>query len=128
MQNQILIVEDDNVTSYILTQKLKNYGYTNVCLADSYESTLKAIKKYKPALILMDININGNVDGIETVKTIHQQDAIPIIFISGTINSEEIREASAMPFCYFFYKPLDFNVFIDLVRELCEHNIIPVLK
>jgi len=128
MNNSILIVEGDKIAAYVLSQKLKNNEYTNICLADSYESTMKAIAHCKPDLILMDINIRGNTDGIETVKIIHQQDIIPVIFISGTINLEEIREANAMPFCYFFYKPLDYTVLIDLVDELCKHNLVPGLQ
>jgi DNA-binding NtrC family response regulator len=128
MDDLILLVEDDNVTAYIIMQRLRSRGFNNIWLADSYETTLMAVKKHRPNIILMDININGDINGVETAKAIHQNDAIPVIFISGTTDLHEIRAAKSMPFCHFFYKPLDFALFFDVVERLLQHDPIHVVK
>ena len=82
-QIRILIVEDEVIIAENLSRKLKNIGYGVVGTAISGNEAVKMARKFKPNLVLMDIQLQGDLDGIETAGSIQQHLDIPVIFLTA---------------------------------------------
>jgi len=102
---KILIVDDDSIVAMDLKGNLVNLNY-NVCdSVTSGEEALESIKKEKPDIILMDINLPGKFDGIQAAELIKKNYRIPVIFISGIINKELIERVKKTNSYGFVTKP-----------------------
>ncbi len=91
--NKILIVEDESLVVMDLTVSLRKIGYEVIGSASNYQDTFLSIKEKKPDLILMDICLNGEKDGIETAKQINQYHNIPIIYLTALDDTEVLEKA-----------------------------------
>ena len=105
--SKILIVEDELILADNIKISLEKHGYDVVSLAVSGEEALRAAEKEKPDLVLMDIVLKGDLDGINTADQIRKQFGIPVIFITA-YSEEEIFQSAKItePFAYIT-KPFD---------------------
>jgi YesN/AraC family two-component response regulator len=114
----ILIVEDENLISMDLEVTLKKYGYTNIIRCKTGSKAIECSLKCKPSLILMDIELNNSMDGIETYIEISKTMKVPIIYISGYSEKEIFRRAlDTKPTC-FIKKPYKEQSLIKLVNRV----------
>ena len=117
---RILIVEDDMIIAANLAMQLTKIGYDVIGIESRGEEAITHAKVNPPDLILMDINLNGKINGIETVKAIQRSNDTPVIYL--TANSDESTFESAkvtQPFA-FISKPfnqIDLHRAIALVQE-----------
>ena len=107
MSSKIHIIEDERIVALDLKFKLQKLGYLVVGMSVTGESALEEISKNTPDLVLMDIMLQGELDGIQTAKIIREQYKIPFIYLSAlsdevTINRVKITE----PYGYII-KPFD---------------------
>lgn len=102
----VLIVEDDFSYALEVEMIVHELGYTHLACIDNSEEAIEVIKKEKPDLILIDVFIEGEKDGIEVAQAISHLN-IPIIFITAH-NSPHIykRTRGLAPFA-FITKPFD---------------------
>ncbi|MCK4654546.1 MAG: response regulator [Candidatus Cloacimonetes bacterium] len=106
-RKRILIVEDEKIVAEDIKRTLVNYHY-EVCSMLSYgeEAVLKA-KELLPDLILMDIMLEGEMDGIEAAEKIYKEFGIPVIFLTAYANEKILKKAAqSSPFGYLI-KPLE---------------------
>ncbi len=108
----ILIVEDENLISMDLELTLKKYGYNNIIRCKSANQAIECVSKYEPSLILMDIELNNSMDGIQAYEEISKTYKVPIIYISGYSEREIVKRAMATRPACFIKKPY------------CERNLI----
>ncbi|MBN1498680.1 MAG: response regulator [Spirochaetes bacterium] len=80
---KILIVEDDPISSMSIKVELENAGYMICDIANSGEKTIESVKKNLPDLILMDISLSGEMDGIKTAQILNKDYEIPVIYLTG---------------------------------------------
>ncbi|MFQ6611346.1 MAG: response regulator [Fidelibacterota bacterium] len=80
---EILIVEDEVIISAMMKMELEIAGYLVCGCVTTGEKALKFVQDIKPDVILMDINLAGNIDGIEAAEQIREFLNIPIIFMTG---------------------------------------------
>jgi PAS domain S-box-containing protein len=92
-RKRILIVEDEVIISMTLREAVQGMGYEVVDLVTSGEDAIVAAGTLKPDLILMDIRLNGEMDGIEAAKEIHMRHDIPIIFLTAHSDQETLARA-----------------------------------
>ncbi len=84
MENaQILIVEDDTITAMDIENQLKNLGYGITAKVAHGKDAIKEVKENTPDLVLMDIVLKGEIDGIEAADEIRSQFDIPIVFLTA---------------------------------------------
>lgn len=81
--NKILLVEDEAIIAMFLRGELSRAGYTVCGVMASGEDTIAFVERELPDLILMDIHLAGDLDGIETAKRISVRYKTFIIFMSG---------------------------------------------
>ncbi len=104
---KILIVEDEALIGAGLSDDIVDLGFAVPKLANSGEKALKIINNEKLDLILMDIKIKGEMDGIEVAEIIKKNDGPPVIFLTAYGNNEFISRAKITePFGYLI-KPVD---------------------
>jgi two-component system, response regulator PdtaR len=107
MSKRILVVEDEEILRVGTTLHLKSFGYDVVGNFQRGEDAIANVIELKPDLILMDIKLSGEINGIETVKEIQKKIDVPVVYLSAYSNDELIEEAkSTKPFRYLI-KPLD---------------------
>src|SRR5690349_22927715 len=102
---RILIVEDERIPAFNLQQRLKMLGYDVPTIAASGAEALKAIADLQPDLILMDIHIEGDLDGIETVRRIPPERAIPVIYLTAYSEESTLQRAAATKASGYLVKP-----------------------
>jgi CheY-like chemotaxis protein len=104
---KILIVEDEIIVAEDLKKRLENLGYNIVGIAAKGRDALKITGETNPDLILMDIMLKGELDGIDTAQTIRNVYNIPFIYLTGsTDNTIRERAETTKPLGYII-KPFD---------------------
>ena len=83
---RFLIVEDEMIIGANISLQLSNLGYEVSAIIPRGEEAIQFLKDNSTDIILMDINLKGKLDGVETAKIIQEQHDIPFIFI--TANSD----------------------------------------
>lgn len=105
----ILIVEDDDIIARVEDWRLKNLGY-NVCgRATTGAEAMELVVKNKPDLVLMDINIHGDIDGIETAKMIKKGFNIPVVYVTSHSDGVTLERAKETKPDGFIVKPFEDN-------------------
>ena len=104
---KILIVDDEVLIATHLKERLTFMGYTVVGTASSGEAAIDMARSLSPDLVLMDIVMPGNIDGIEAAKKIKGELNIPVTFLSAHVDNKLIKKAKlAEPFGYLL-KPFN---------------------
>jgi len=104
---KVLIVEDDNVILNIARWRLSNLGYEICGSASTGAEAMDNVAKMQPDIVLMDITLKGEMDGIETAGRIKKNFNIPVIFVSSHTEGEIISRAKAVNPAGFVKKPFD---------------------
>lgn len=105
MKVKILIVEDEVLVAEEIATDLEDYGFAITDIAISSDECLNAINKNTPHVVLMDINIQGDHDGIATANVINETYNIPIVFLTANTDSETIKRALLSSPSAFISKP-----------------------
>lgn len=103
--SNILIVEDELLIAENLAMKLEKLDYNIANIVSSGKNAIKQVEKIIPDLILMDIAIKGDIDGIQTAEKIRLNYDIPIIFLTAYADDKTLERASQTG-CYgYILKP-----------------------
>lgn len=98
---RILIVEDDRIVARDIQQQITRMGHVVVGTSATGESAIQMACRHQPDLVLMDIRLEGEMDGIEAARRIRDAHQIPIVFLTAYANDETVQRASLTePFGY----------------------------
>jgi len=117
---RILIVEDEPIIATDLHFELDKLGYEDVQIVDSGEDALATINSEKYDLILMDIQLSGQLDGIDTAHQIQKLEDIPIIYLTSNTDNKSFGRAKLTSPRAFLSKPfrsIDLRHAITLALE-----------
>lgn len=92
--NSILIVEDEAVVACDLQEELQALGYVVVGIADNAVDALTLAHSQRPRLVLMDIMLKGDVDGIQVAARLRHELSIPVIFLTSFSDAETVGRAA----------------------------------
>jgi CheY-like chemotaxis protein len=103
----ILVVEDDTHVATVLEARLQSFGY-NVCdIARTGPAAIRIAVDRSPDLVLMDILLEGDMNGVEAAELIHNQRDIPIIFVT-CLSDQALLERAIKANAYgYILKPYD---------------------
>ena len=121
---KIFIVEDEAIVAESLNDQLEALGYIVTGNAPSGEEALRKIKNNLPNLVLMDIMLEGEMDGVETAQQIRELYGIPVIFLSAYSDSETLGRAKLTePFGYLIkpYKERELHTTLEIT--LYKHRM-----
>ncbi|NQV30854.1 MAG: PAS domain S-box protein [Candidatus Marinimicrobia bacterium] len=104
----VLIVEDERLAAEDLSIRLKQHNCEIVGIAGTGKEAVELAAAKNPDIIVMDIQLRGNMDGIETARLIHEHQAVPVIFATAYGDDAHISQAlgDADPYG-FLHKPVD---------------------
>ena len=124
----ILIVEDENIVALHIKTILKHLHHKILGPVTSGEAAIETTVKQKPDLILMDIKLSGELDGIEAASVIKKTTDIPIVYLTAFSDEKTLQRASlADPFGYivkpFDEKELKTTIEIAMYKFLFEKKI-----
>jgi CheY-like chemotaxis protein len=106
-ERSILIVEDEGLIALHLMEILANAGYGVREPVPCGEDALMHVERIpRPDLILMDITLDGQLDGIETATRIRNRYDIPVIFLTAHSNDTIIARAKDASPCGYILKPV----------------------
>ncbi len=127
-KKQILVVEDESIIAEDLRESLISLGYAVPSVESSGEKAIKKIEDSRPDLVLMDIVLQGQKDGIETAKEVHDRFDIPVLYITS-YSDEHILERAKItePYCYiikpFRERELRINIEIAIYKHQMEKKL-----
>ena len=105
----VLVVEDDIVLCLLTKRNIELMGHRVVATTTTGLSAIEAVKKYKPDVVLMDVFLMGNLDGIETMHEIAKFDDVPIIYFTASLDETIKPRAAKTNMLAFLIKPIDFK-------------------
>ncbi|MCP4631777.1 MAG: response regulator, partial [candidate division Zixibacteria bacterium] len=88
---KILIVEDEAIIAMEMENQLQELGYEVTSIVDTGEKAIQKAEEDRPNLILMDIRIKGEMDGIDAAEVIRNRFGIPVIFSTAYLDEERIE-------------------------------------
>lgn len=115
---KILIVEDDRLISLMLSKMVKKMGHEVVSVYARGEKALESITNNKVDLILMDVMLEGEMDGIETMQKIQQKHTIPVIYITGNSDESTKQRAASTNFLDYLVKPVTYTQLHKIINSL----------
>jgi len=104
---KILVVEDECIIAQSLCRTLERLGYTTLEVAASGEKAISLAEKHNPDLVLMDIILKGEMDGIETARIILSSFNIPVIYVTSCIGKNTRERAVATNPMGYMIKPVE---------------------
>ncbi len=114
-KGNVFIVEDDMLLSLVEERLLMKLGYNVTGKAVSGEEAVPKIKAAKPDVVLMDISLNGDMDGIDTMNEIRNFSSIPVIYLSGNSDQLNLERAKKTSYVDYLVKPITEQ---DLIEPL----------
>ena len=125
---RILVVEDEVIVARDLQRTLTRLGYDVPAIAASGEEAVERVAATKPDLVLMDIHLSGEMDGIAAADQIRQRDGLPVVFLTAYSDEATFRRAQiTAPYGYvlkpFEERELEIAVDIALYRHRVESKL-----
>lgn len=103
----LMLVEDERIVAFDLKRQLQGFGYRVGSVIASGEDALRQVACESPDLVLMDIHLEGRMDGIEAASEIRARYQIPVVFLTAYAEDDTLRRAlESRPFGYLV-KPCD---------------------
>ena len=116
-QISLLIVEDDLVSSYAMSMMLKDHGLNTLDNLISADNILADFEKHTPDIVLMDIRLNGKIDGIEASQILRTKYTVPIIFISAFNDEETKHKIDQIDRSQLINKPYEITQIVKAIRN-----------
>ena len=122
---KILVVEDEMIIGAKISMQLTALGYEVTGILPRGEEAILHVQEHKPDIILLDINLKGKLDGIETAEQIQQQNNIPIIYLTANADEATFNRAKHTKPSAFISKPfkqLDLQRAVELTISRMAEN------
>jgi PAS domain S-box-containing protein len=106
-KSSILIVEDESIIAANLACKIREFGHEVAAITPSGEEAIVLSERLKPDLILMDIRLNGVLDGIQAAEAIHHRCDVPIVYLTAHSDPDTLARAKLTGPLGYVLKPFD---------------------
>ncbi|MBZ0265113.1 response regulator, partial [bacterium] len=125
--NNVLVVEDELIVAQDIVMQLKNLGYSVPRVIKCGEDVLEAARQVSPVLVLMDIRLGGDIDGVDAAGMLREEYDVPIIYLTAFADPQTLeRVKSTCPGGYIM-KPVN-ETELHTTIELALHNHFVVQK
>jgi PAS domain S-box-containing protein/putative nucleotidyltransferase with HDIG domain len=121
---KVMIVEDEAIVALDIKNRLLNMGYNVTSVHATGERAVQAALEDNPNLVLMDIMLDGQMDGIETARAIRDRMTVPIIYLTAYADETTLDRAKATgPFGYIIKPFEDRELSINIEMALYKHRM-----
>lgn len=114
---KVLIVEDDSVSALLLQRALENNGNEIIGITDSGEKAFQLLENQKADIVMMDINLSGELDGIKTTEIINEKYEVPVVYLSASSDSQTLTKVVGTNPSAYIIKPFNIRE-LNMVIEL----------
>jgi diguanylate cyclase (GGDEF)-like protein/PAS domain S-box-containing protein len=129
MPKKILVVEDERIIANDIKRSLKELGYSVASVAASGEEAIKQAAEKAPDLVLMDIMLKGNVDGIKAAAHIRENFNIPVVYLTSHSDESTLKRAKETgPFGYLLKPYEDRELRTTIEMAIYSHTVERMLK
>lgn len=124
---QVMIVEDEAIVAMDLSMGLQQDGYNVVGIADNYEEAMQLYKDNDVDILLMDIHIHGDKDGVDTATSLMKIKEVPLIFLTAFTDAATIERVKHTGPAAFLTKPYNIEN-VRIAIDLALHHFASVKK
>ena len=124
LKSKILIVEDYSIVARDIKERLEHLNYNVIDIVSNGEDAIRKSNKTKPDVVLMDVVLKGDLDGIETAQKIQTHNNIPIKNVTAYYDNKTLESAATTLYSGFILKPFDdigLNTSIQLALYKQQH-------
>src|SRR5919108_453284 len=126
---QVLVVEDESTIAITIEDTLKSFGYSVPAIVCSGEQAIQKVAEMQLDLVLMDIRLEGSMDGVEAAEQIRSDFNIPVVFLTAYMDESTVQRAMITePFGFILkpFEPRELHISIELA--LYKHKMEMKLK
>ncbi len=125
---RILEVEDEAVSAWDERELVTSLGHIVTAVVDSGEEAVRQVEEERPDMVLMDIVLDGKMDGIEAAQRIHREHDVPVIYVTAHADEQFFQRAKLTGLFGYLIKPLDrrslaINIDMALERHRMERKL-----
>jgi DNA-binding response OmpR family regulator len=121
---KVIVVEDNLLISVIYRHYLERLNYEVIYEVTTGEKAIELLKEKQVDLIIMDIMLDGKIDGIDAMHEIRKSSGTPVIFASGNSDTLNLTRASKITNSVFLVKPVTECDFSDTVKKVeKQHHV-----
>jgi two-component system cell cycle sensor histidine kinase/response regulator CckA len=123
-KKRILVVENDEITAYNLQASLRSLGYVSAGIFKTGEEAVEAIDENPPDLVLMDIHLSGDIDGIQAADYIIEKQSVPVIYLTSNRDLQTFsRTKDTHPYGYLLKPSSDRYIYIAIEMALSRFEL-----
>lgn len=124
MKYRILIVEDESIVALDIQTRLENHGFSVIGIVSTGSRAIEKARDEKPDLILMDINLKGSIDGVETASLIRRELDCPILFLTAYADEKTIKRARISDASGYILKPFRESELLVTIELAIKRSIV----
>lgn len=117
-KRKVIIVEDDLILNLLYESYLERLGFQTEGELVYGKTAIETAEKIDPDLIVMDISLEGEIDGIEAMLEIRKFSDVPVIYITGNSDPYHVERAEETNYLDYLTKPIEFE---DLKQSVEKH-------
>jgi CheY-like chemotaxis protein len=118
---RVLVVEDDALIAMDLSVSVSQLGGDVVDVVATARDALRLASELRPDVVLMDVRLRGEPDGVEAAQVIHARGPTPIIFVTGNSDQETLRRMAALGVAQIILKPVLISELRDAIIRAYDH-------
>ena len=126
MKQTILVVEDELLIAFDLKEILEEEGYNAIINIVTVAQAIELIENEKPILVLIDINLKNNDDGVLIGHYLLKKDTIPYLYItshSDKVTLDRVKETRPYGFIVKPFKPIDVKTTVSIILNNYQHKL-----
>lgn len=123
LNSKILIVDDEIIVAIDIKKRLEDLNYNVVGIVGNGLEAIKKTEELNPDIVLMDISLKGDLDGIETAEKIQDLYNIPFIYLTGSSNKEIFELTKKSQLQGYLEKPFDITELHTLIQSIINNNM-----
>ena len=108
-KKKVIIVEDDLILNLLYESYLERLGFQTEGELVYGKTAIEAAKNLGPDLIIMDISLEGEIDGIDAMLEIRKFSDVPVIYITGNSDPYHVERAKETDYLDYLTKPIEFD-------------------
>ena len=120
MAKSLVIIEDDFIIQMFLENVVRQVGCEIVGVASDAATGIKMVSQKRPDVVLLDIGLKGEIDGIETSKYINENFNIPVVFVTGNSDKSTLLQAKKTNPIHIIRKPIDEEMLTIELLKICD--------
>ncbi|MEX2600622.1 MAG: response regulator [Balneolaceae bacterium] len=118
----VLIVEDDLILNLLYESYMDKLRFATKGELVQGINAIEMVRELNPDLILMDIALEGDLDGIDTMKEIRSFSDVPVIYVTGNSDQKHRQRAKEVGYIEYLIKPIDFEDLKEAVHKLFNNH------